>query len=342
MVKNNRRFLTVFVCAALALLLLGGCGKRTETTNEEPPAVPEIQPPSPAAVVQPTSEPTPEPTPEPEETQPEATPTPEPLSILYNNGVVNSVTVQAGADFTLTADTHGAEGEVTFSSDNAEVASCDAGGHVTALTAGTASITASLGEMTSVCKITVTEAPAPRVTICFWSTPQSDFTLNAAASETIQLTAQVSPQEAADQVVWSMEDPSIAEVSETGLVTALKEGTTKVICTCGNGRAECIVRVRGVRPTYTPVAEETTSDEPALVITYAGYLCSDVTLSVGEGIDLSYKLYNAQNSGAVWSVENPNVATVDQNGYVTAVSAGTTKLTCSCGGMTAECIVRVK
>lgn len=44
-------------------------------------------------------------------------------------------------------------------------------------------------------------------------------------------------------IEWSSADPSIATVSETGLVTGVTKGTTIVIATCGEIKAECAITV---------------------------------------------------------------------------------------------------
>ncbi|SMB87821.1 Ig-like domain (group 3) [Desulfonispora thiosulfatigenes DSM 11270] len=53
---------------------------------------------------------------------------------------------------------------------------------------------------------------------------------------------------------------------------------------------------------------------------------------------------DASNKGVVWSSDNSNVATVDSNGEVTAVSGGTVNITVATvdGGKTATCVVHVK
>ena len=53
---------------------------------------------------------------------------------------------------------------------------------------------------------------------------------------------------------------------------------------------------------------------------------------------------NATNKNVTWTSENPSIATVDQNGVVTGVSNGTTKITCTTedGGLKRECVVTVE
>ena len=47
----------------------------------------------------------------------------------------------------------------------------------------------------------------------------------------------------ADQVQWSSEHSHIATVDESGVVTAVKEGTTAIIAKYGDQQVQCIIRV---------------------------------------------------------------------------------------------------
>ncbi|MBR6001859.1 MAG: Ig-like domain-containing protein [Bacteroidales bacterium] len=60
-------------------------------------------------------------------------------------------------------------------------------------------------------------------------TPAS-YTLKLGSEETVQLTASVYPSDASDlSVKWSSDNPSIASVSETGLVTAKMSGLARIM-----------------------------------------------------------------------------------------------------------------
>ncbi len=337
MYMNRNRTRRLIVCAMLLCLLLTGCGLGG-TSAAQPSATPAQE----SAVPSPTGTPVTQITPAPTAT-PSPTPSAEPLSIVYQGGKVNSVTVKVGAEFDLSVSLpEGESGTATFASSDEKVASCDGKGHVKALAEGTAEITATAGESSAVCKVTVTAADKVTVTICFWSKQVTDFTLNAASSETIQLNAVLSPAGTTTPVVWSVNDSSIATVSDKGLVTGISEGSTKVVCTCGDSKAECWVRVKGTRPAQVLATDNPSDTTARVVIVYSGYVSTDFTIAVGESIDMNYKLYNIDASQAVtWSIKDNSVATVDQNGLVTGVKKGTTELTCTCGSLSATCIVRV-
>lgn len=59
-----------------------------------------------------------------------------------------------------------------------------------------------------------------------------------------QLTATVRPKDATDKtVVWSSDNPAVASIDQTGLVTALTSGTAKIIAAAGGKSATCTINV---------------------------------------------------------------------------------------------------
>ena len=136
---------------------------------------------------------------------------------------------------------------VTWSSSANEVASVDQNGKVTALKAGTATITVTTkdGGKKATCAITVKAKVIP----------VTGVTLDASAMEvdegfSFMLTATVNPDNATDKsVTWSSSDAAVATISQTGEVTAVKKGTATITVTTNDGgkTATCAVTVK--RPT---------------------------------------------------------------------------------------------
>lgn len=87
------------------------------------------------------------------------------------------------------------------------------------------------------------------------------------------------------------------------------------------------------------------SDEvPTIDVTSVTIEQGDQELNVGQTVQLSatIKPENAENKTLTWSSSNEQVATVDENGLVTAVSAGSTEITVtSANGKTDSIIVTV-
>ncbi len=129
---------------------------------------------------------------------------------------------------------------VTWSSNVPSVATVSSNGTVTAISAGTATVTVITddGDYTASCVVTVTQ-PVSSVLIS-----QSNLYLNK--GESAMLTATVLPSDASNRAVtWSSSVPSVATVSSNGTVTAISAGTATVtvITDDGDYTASCVVTV---------------------------------------------------------------------------------------------------
>ena len=174
---------------------------------------------------------------------------------------------------------------------------------------------------------------------------KTDISLSGQWGYEIQLTAAVTPE--GSEVTWSSEDPAIATVSETGLVTGKKMGYTNIVCKSGTAKAVCIIRVADNPPAAAAAAPQATPDPndktSRVVITCFGLPNSDFTITVGQSVDLNCTMYNIDPSTnkETWTIEDTAIATVNENGVVTGVKAGTTKVICTVGDVKCETIVRV-
>ena len=148
----------------------------------------------------------------------------------------NSTTLTAGDEETLVATVlpvNATNKNVSWNSSDATVASVDSNGKVTALQAGTTNITVTTqdGNYTAVCGVTVNAA----VSVTGVTLDEDSISLTSAA-ETKQLTATVAPENATDKsVTWSSSDEQVATVSDTGLVTAVADGTATITVTTTDG-----------------------------------------------------------------------------------------------------------
>lgn len=122
----------------------------------------------------------------------------------------------------------------SWSSDKTSVATVNEDGEVTAVTEGTAYITAKYGsEISKKCKVTVN---AIRVTSVTLSAASYKF---RAVNETYQLNATVKPDNASfPKVTWKSSNTSVATVSSTGLVTCKSGGSAFITATADNVTSE--------------------------------------------------------------------------------------------------------
>ena len=141
---------------------------------------------------------------------------------------------------------------VTWESSNTSVATVDASGLVTAVSAGTATITVTTedGDKTATCEVTVTAATVSVTGVTLNKTSTSLY-----VGDTETLTATVEPSDATDKnVTWSSDNEGVATVDATGKVTAVSAGTATITVTTEDGAktASCTVTVRPDIPPANP------------------------------------------------------------------------------------------
>ncbi|MBO5814748.1 MAG: Ig-like domain-containing protein [Bacteroidales bacterium] len=92
-----------------------------------------------------------------------------------------------------------------------------------------------------------------------------------------------------------------------------------------------------------PSEEEPGDDE--LIVPVATVSLSSTSLKLYDGdtyqLTATVKPKDATDKTVVWSSDMPSVATVDQSGLVTGISAGTANISASAGGKVAKCTVTV-
>ena len=218
---------------------------------------------------------------------------------------------------------------VIWASSNTSVATVSSDGKVTAIKAGTAIVTAKAGNKTVTCSVSVS-AKVVEVT----GVTLDKYFLALTEGEKYTLSATIKPSNATDKTVtWTSSDTSIATVSSSGEVTAIKAGTTSITAKVGSKTATCSLTVQANKVAVTGVSLNRT----------------DLVLVLGSQSEGTYLLTatlypsNATNQDVTWSSSNPSVATVSSSGFVKAVASGTTKIIATTvdGNKTATCNVTV-
>ena len=239
-----------------------------------------------------------------------------------------SLTLTEEETYSLTATVapaNATDKSVTWTSSNTAVATVSSAGVVTAVKAGSAtiSVTTTDGGKKATCSVTVNPIHVTGVTL-----NKTSLTLTIGETET--LTATVSPANAADKsVTWSSSNTSVATVSSSGLITAKAVGTTTITVTTTDGgkKATCSVTVNPIHVTGVTLNK------------------TSLTLIVGETETLTATVspVDATDKSVTWSSSNTSVATVSSSGVVTAKAVGnaTITVTTNDGGKTATCSVKV-
>ena len=217
--------------------------------------------------------------------------------------------------------------KVNWKSSNTSVATVSSTGVVTAKAVGTANITATTTDGTSLsatCKVTVEPTLVTSLSL-----NRSVATLKT--NETITLIANVFPTAAQNRTVtWSSSDTSVATVSSEGVVTALKVGTATITATTTDGSnltATCKVTVVETPATGISLNKTTASLKATETVT----LTATVTPST------------TTNKSVIWTSSDETVATV-KDGVVTAHKVGTANIivtTTDGSNLSATCKVTV-
>ncbi len=212
---------------------------------------------------------------------------------------------------------------VLWSSDDNSVATVDTKGNVTGVVDGSTTITATTidGKHSASCPVTVSSVVSGVVL------DKSALELEIGTS--YALTATVLPEGISNNgVTWISSVESVATVSETGVVTAVGNGVTSIGAKTKDGEFTAFCTVTVVTPT-------------------TGVTMTSTTLKLSKGVSSALSCTvlpdDASNKNVIWRSSNESVATVNMNGIVTGVGAGSATITVETvnGGFTAECQVTV-
>ena len=166
-------------------------------------------------------------------------------------------------------------------------------------------------------------------TIAVQSITVNKTSIDLYVGDTFQLTANVFPDNATNNTVyWTSLSPSIVTVSNNGLVSAIDEGSTSIVANAEDKACECTVTVHKKVIEVTSVTLNTTSLE-----LFKGE--SDILLATVLPSD-------ATNKNIFWSVEDKEIAHIEQDGKVTALRDGETSISATAGNCTTKCTITVK
>lgn len=253
---------------------------------------------------------------------------------------------------TLQLKVKGTNAKVKWSSSNKSIATVSAKGKVTAKKAGNVKIFAKVNNQKLVCKIKI---KAKKISLSY-----SALSLLEGEKVTVTL------KNAVSKVKWSSKNNNIATVTQKGVVTAVNKGTTSITATHKGTKYTCIVKVYQndvttettpietnpieTTPTNTtpvetvptnPTPAVTTPTEPTNATNPVDTTVNPNSITLnnanppvlhnGETYQLTATISpeNTTNKNVYWSSSNPDIASVNELGLVTAKSAGTVTITAS-------------
>lgn len=196
---------------------------------------------------------------------------------------------------------------VTWSSSDESLATVY-GGKVTAIKAGTVTITAKAGDKTATCVFDISaRIPVESVTL-----DATELTLEVGDTET--LTAEVLPENATDKSVkWTSSDESIASV-RNGKVTAVEVGTAVITATSGEKSASCTVTVKP-EPSYLTITNLTN---------YTGVVTIKASGVTVPTISLSYSTDKGKHWTSLDAIRTSQEIPLPANGKVMLAGANQT------------------
>lgn len=232
----------------------------------------------------------------------------------------HTLSLTTGGEYSLTytvlPETAETEESAVWTSSDESIAKV-ADGTVTAVAAGEAQITLTLGSCTDICSVNVSDMQLDSILL-------NETEIRLPIGGTAQLEATPMPEEAACSLQWSSDNGDIASVDENGMVTAISEGLAIIKVSAGDIYAKCSIIV-------DPLSIEDVSLTPGTM-----------ELNVGEKSELSLTIEPQElaDSYVLWTSDNDHVATV-AGGTVSALQAGKAVITATVGGVSASCTVTV-
>jgi uncharacterized protein YjdB len=204
---------------------------------------------------------------------------------------------------------------------NRWVASVSESGVVTAVAPGTATVTVNCAALNASYSVEVTVTSLPQ-----GMTMDAALTLPVGGAQPLDVT--VTPMEAAASVRYSSENPAVATVDPSGVVTGISTGETAVTavlpgtsyistCTVTVGEAVSGIAISRAEIALAPGEQQ--------------LLTAETAVSGGQ-----------RTSEIVWQSSDPATATVMTDGLIQAVAPGTAEISASADGKTAVCVVTVE
>ncbi len=220
--------------------------------------------------------------------------------------------------------------QATWSSSNDSIATVENTGVVTGMGPGTATITATSGDISGTTTIMATSATLTSISL----SPASARIPSTPAGITQQFTATGSFSDGTSldistQVIWSSSNIAVATITSGGLATSLAGGISTITATYQTISANTILTVTSagltsisVTPTNPNVAQGATQQFTAIGI-YSDGTSWDITPQV------------------TWSSANTSVVTVSSTGLATTVALGTATITAASGNISGSAILTV-
>ena len=166
--------------------------------------------------------------------------------------------------------------------------------------------------------INVTEKPYVNKT-------SAELYIGEGADDRNQIQLMSSPQD--KQYTWTSLDPTVATVTQTGLVTALSEGFSVITVASGNDKTDVDIWVRK----WVPLEDLEILGESRIITTRLNKI-----QIIATPVPLNASEVNIQ-----WTSSDPEAIAVFENGWVVCNDLGNATITAKAGGIEKEVVVQV-
>ena len=130
---------------------------------------------------------------------------------------------------------------------------------------------------------------------------------------TSQMEVAILPLDASNkEVTWSVDDESIATISEKGLLTALRNGTVEVTAMATDGSQVSGSRIINISGVF----------EPPVLIEAIEIIGNDISDGNPQQLSISILPENATNQEVIWSISPENLASISETGRLIPLDNG--------------------
>jgi len=266
--------------------------------------------------------------------------------VVLNPGETSKITVTSVPEEIKNED-------IIWESSNPDIVSVDEDGNLTAIKAGTATITVknSDGKYVTIVKITVNNEDE---NVIIGEIKVNGVVLNKSSltlekGETAKLIATVKPSTATNKnVIWSSNNTNVVSVDSKGNVKAIGVGNAKITVKTKDGGYSATANITVIEKSPDISNDEDEKEEVTnQTVSVTGVTIDKTTLNLTEGntakLTATVNPSNASNKEVVWVSNNSSVVSVDTNGNITALAAGNATITVTTkdGNFSASCQVTV-
>ncbi len=166
----------------------------------------------------------------------------------------------------------------------------------------------------------------PEISITSIKLSIDNTTINKGSTNNIKI--EIQPEEAKGEVVWESSNENVLTV-ENGIITAIGAGTSTVTARTLDGKVSDSIEIT----VYSKVTNISLSKEKL-----------ELLVGAKTRIVANVLPEDASNKTVIWSVKNPEIASITEEGTVTAKSAGTTEIIAKSSNenIQAKCTLTVK